>query len=87
MNALVSTLLNELKTGLEGLYGERLQGIYLYGSYARDEQDSESDIDVLVILDHYDHYKAEIERTSHLVAELSLKYGSSISRIFVSQQD
>ena len=80
-------LLRELRSGLEDLYNDRLAGLYLYGSYARGEQDDESDVDVLIILDHLDHYAVEIERTSHLIAELSLHYGVSISRVFVSQCD
>jgi hypothetical protein len=33
----VRALLNELKSGLDRIYGERLEGVYLYGSYARGE--------------------------------------------------
>jgi len=32
-------------------YLKHIQGIYLYGSYARNEQTPESDIDILVITD------------------------------------
>ena len=31
-------LRTELKLGLNGIYGSRLKGLYLYGSYARREQ-------------------------------------------------
>lgn len=87
MNDMIRTLLMELKTGLAAIYGERLKGFYLYGSYARGEEDSESDVDVLVVLDHFDRYGAEVDRTGHLVSALSLKYGVSVSRVFVSQRD
>lgn len=83
----IKHLLGELKTGLKAIYDDRLQGVYLYGSYARGRADTESDVDVLVILDHIDHYGAEVDRTGHLVSDLALKYGVSISRIFVSQGD
>ena len=56
MNERIRTLLKDLKEGLGTIYGERLRGIYLYGSYARGQEDSESDVDVLVILDQLNHY-------------------------------
>ncbi len=81
----VDQLLKELKSGMEALYGARLRAVYLYGSYARREQDPESDLDILIILSNYQRYSAEIERTGHLVSELSLKYGVSISRKFITE--
>ena len=59
MSERIRTLMGELKTGLQAIYGERLRGIYLYGSYARDEADEESDVDVLVVLDDFEHYGVE----------------------------
>lgn len=87
MNDRIGTLLGELKAGLTAIYGERVTGVYLYGSYARGEEDSESDLDVLVVLDHLGHYGAEVDRTGYLISELSLKHGVSISRVFVPQRE
>ena len=87
MDAWVRSALGELKAGLESIYAERLQGVYLYGSYARGDADDESDVDVLVVLDRCDRYAAEVGRTSELVSELSLKYDRSFSRVFVSEHD
>ena len=80
-------LLGKLKAGLELIYEDRLRGVYLFGSYARDEADAESDLDVLIVLDRIDQYGAEIDRTSTLVAELSLAHHVSISRVFVGERD
>ncbi len=85
MNGSVQSLLHELKAGLQSVYGARLQGVYLYGSYVRGEADAESDVDVLVVLDQVSDYGAEIDRTSFLVADLSLRYGVSVSRVFVPE--
>lgn len=80
----IQELLVKLRRGLELLYGEHLAGFYLIGSHARGEATPESDIDVLIVLDEITDYGQEIEHTGHLVAELSLAYGISINRVFVS---
>lgn len=87
MDARVRQLVRELKGGLQVIYGGRLRNVYLYGSYARGEQDGESDVDILVVLDRVDRYGAEVDRTGALISALALKHGLSISRVFVSEQD
>lgn len=80
----IEELLTKLRRGLERLYGERLAGVYLFGSYARAEATPESDVDILIVLDEVTDYGQEIEHTGYLVSELSLDYDVSISRVFVS---
>lgn len=77
----------KLRAGLQAIYGERLKGVYLFGSYARGDADAESDVDVLVILDRIDRYAEEVERTGQLGAKLSLKYGVSISKVYKRESD
>ncbi len=83
----LKTLLGELKSALGRLYGCRLRGVYLYGSYARGDYDAESDFDVLVVLDDFTSYGAEVDRTADLAATLSLQYGVSISQVFLRERD
>ena len=83
----IAMLLSELEAGLKAMYSTRLQGVYLFGSHARGDADPESDADVLVVLDRIDRYGTEVERTGPMISELSLKYGVSVSRSFVSEQD
>ena len=56
-------LLAELKRELELIYHNRLYGVYLFGSYARGEQEPEFDLDVLIVLQDYELYSAEIKLT------------------------
>lgn len=81
----VKRLLRELKEGLGRIYGDRLKGLYLYGSYARGDAQAESDVDVMIVLDDYESYGQEIDRTGGLISELSLEYGISISRVIVKE--
>ena len=83
----IQQLLTELKAGLQKIYGPRLKGLYLFGSYARGEQDSESDVDILVVLDRFTSYSDEIKRTGKLGSNLSLKYGVTVSKVYVKESD
>ena len=69
------------------MYGPRLKGLYLFGSYARGRQDSESDVDLLIVLDRVERYADEIDRTGPLISQLSLDAGVSLSRVIVSDAE
>ncbi len=86
MSERIQQLLKELKEHLGRLYGARLKGVYLFGSYARGEADEASDLDVLIVLDRVDNYSQEIDRTGEMVSALSLQSGVTISRVFASEQ-
>lgn len=85
MNENIRQVLVRLKRNLSEIYGERLKGIYLFGSQARNEAEEESDVDVLIVLDRVDNYSKEIDRTSETIAELSLEYGRSISCVYLPE--
>ncbi len=85
MSERLTGILARLRLGLRRIYGDRLKGVYIFGSQARGEATPDSDLDVLIVLDPLDDYDAEIARTSHLISSLSLDCGTSLSRVFVSQ--
>ena len=83
----INDLLAELKKGLVKLYGNRLKGLYLYGSYARGDQREGSDLDVLVVLTDFERAPIELKRTDNLMGDLSLEYLITISPMFMRETD
>jgi uncharacterized protein len=80
-------LVQSIKPALEKTYGERLKGVYLYGSAARGEIRPDSDIDIAIILNEITDPFGEHERVSRLGAELSLRENTLISFIFLNETD
>lgn len=87
MTVKLKQLLKKFKKGLAQLYGSRLKGVYLYGSYARGDFEKWSDLDVLVVLDTFERSPLELKRTGNLVGELSLEYLITISPVFLREQE
>lgn len=86
MNESLRQLLVELRRQLETLYEGRLARLMLYGSQARGESESGSDIDILVVLDGQVIPTREVHRTSEIIAKLSLKYDVVVSCLFMEQE-
>lgn len=67
------------KNALESHYGSRLKGLILYGSMARDQASSISDIDLLVLLSKpFDHFH-ELRRIIDLLYPIQLESEQLIS--------
>lgn len=85
MNQKLNAILAELKTHFKDLYGDRLVQMTLFGSQARAEGQSGSDIDVLVVLKESVNPGKEITRTGKIVADLSLQHDEVISCLFMDE--
>lgn len=62
---------------MQDIFGNKLQKVILYGSYAREEQEIYSDMDIMVLVDMDEgtlvHYDAEVfDRTYELTQEYSI---------------
>jgi predicted nucleotidyltransferase len=77
----------EARDELEKLYGERLRGVLLFGSAARDKLDEDSDIDIAVVLDEIPNRFAEHERTGDLSSQISLQYNTLVCFFFAPEDD
>lgn len=73
-------LSEEVKQALTELYGNRLDRLILYGSYARGDFHKESDVDYMVVLqDEVVKSGTEIWIISGIMSDLSDKYGVLVS--------
>lgn len=69
----LQVVLEELEGAAEQLYGDRLNKIILYGSYARGDSTEESDIDIMIVLDcDVPEIKKLRSPTAEMVSNISL---------------
>jgi predicted nucleotidyltransferase len=80
-------IVGRARKDLERLYGERLRGVYLYGSAARDQLTPDSDIDIAIVLDKLTNRYAELKRTSKIGSDLTLDTSTLVMFFFVDETD
>lgn len=85
-NQEINSILSSFSKQLKEIYQDKLINIILFGSHAKGNAKEDSDIDVLILLkDREINIGNEIERTSKVTFNLSLKYDRIISRLFMSE--
>ena len=67
----LSEILREYVEDVHGLYGSRLKTVILYGSYARGDFRSDSDIDIMILVDLTEQ---EIMDKSRSLSEMMFEY-------------
>ncbi|MBM3474440.1 MAG: nucleotidyltransferase domain-containing protein [Armatimonadetes bacterium] len=83
----IQPILDELKAGLQAIYGPRLRQVILFGSYARGEAEPHSDVDVALVLDDYDRSVEEARRIEDVWGRVCLENGVLIQPLFVRERD
>lgn len=67
-------VLDKVRCASQQLYGNKLDKIVLYGSYARGENTEESDIDIMIILNcEKDEVRQLRSPTSEMASDISLE--------------
>jgi predicted nucleotidyltransferase len=88
MPSKIKRILSELKKGLVEIYGDQLNGVYLFGSFARGEgRLPDSDIDVMIVLNGEFNHGEIVKRSSDFVARLCLENDVVISWFFASDSE
>lgn len=75
-------LAKKIQDNLKNIYGSNLKSVYLFGSYARNEANEDSDIDIAVVLDGLTSRYKERERCSKIRAKISLENNCIINLFF-----
>jgi predicted nucleotidyltransferase len=86
-NISLMRILGDFKAELKNLYGNKLKDIILYGSYARGEENEDSDIDLAIILKGNIKSFEEIDRMTEIACNIDLKYNVLLSIHPVSEDD
>jgi predicted nucleotidyltransferase len=66
-------LLQEIRSRLAKAYGPHFRGVVLYGSVARGDDQPDSDIDIMVLLDHPAQTWQDVHTASEALFSLSLE--------------
>ena len=73
-------ILVDVKEEVLKVFGSKLKQLILYGSYARNEQDPESDIDIMALVDDTEStLRKATYPIANIMTQMSLKYDIFVS--------
>lgn len=80
---LIAKIGKEITAHLVGLYGEKVKSIILYGSYARGDNDEQSDMDIMVLFDcPYEETVGFRREISKVASRIGLENDILVSIVF-----
>ena len=72
----------DLEKRLKDIYGDKLKKIFLYGSYARGDNEEGSDLDIMVLVDMDEgEINKKRDEVLDMVVDLTTRYGIVLSII------
>lgn len=71
-------MLQEARTRLAAAFGQRLDKVVLYGSYARGDQTPDSDVDLMIVLHGTLRLGADMETAVHALYDRQATWGVPI---------
>jgi predicted nucleotidyltransferase len=83
----IEHIVSEFKKRAKKLYGSRLKNIILYGSFARGQATSDSDIDLAIVLEGEVATGKEIDRLIDVITDINFDFGVLLSVYPVSEED
>lgn len=65
---------------VKGLYGDKLKSVILFGSYARNEQEPDSDVDIMILVDLTDKELLSYQKKlSFLTYDFNMEHNTDIA--------
>jgi len=83
---LIEEILNEFVLQLREHFGNKILGVYLFGSVAKGSATPESDIDVLIVYDNISERNL-LELISEISFKIVCKMGRMIEAVYMSKQE
>ena len=86
LNPVISSVTDELSRKAQGILGDRLRRIILYGSYARGDYEDYSDLDIMVLADVEEGELKDLENRLGIISNrASLEHDITVSLLLYDE--
>ncbi|UCH96194.1 MAG: nucleotidyltransferase domain-containing protein [Candidatus Aminicenantes bacterium] len=87
MEPKVDELFKRIEVELKKLLGEKLKKLILFGSYSRGDYDSESDVDIIALVDEPHPDEKYEEKLLDIIVDFSMEYGLLLSLFLENEKE